>query len=250
MVYCFTKAGFSADVYLDNFYSADVPTWAPHAFQSLKDLLRELGHQTSPDKDCPPSTNMVCLGAEVNSEHFTLSVTATRVQDFLTELLFWSSREFYTLKQLKSLLRKLSFVATCVKPGRIFMSRLLNDLLAFPSTPSRLQVSADMQADIDWWLAFLPLFNGTFFIKPQQWEFDDLQFTTDASMTAGGATCLDECFTCGFPDDIVRVAQHITALELFTIVVAVKFWASKLHRCKFIVSCDNEAAVTVVNSGS
>ena len=49
--------------------------------------------------------------------------------------------------------------------------------------------------------------------------------------------------------DIVRSAQHINALELYTIVVAVKFWAPKLHLRKFIVSCDNEAAVTVVNSG-
>lgn len=162
-------------------------------------------------------------GGEVNSEHFTLSVTATRIQDLLTELLFWSLQEFYTLKQLKSLLGKLSFVAVCVKPGRIFMSCLLNNQRAFPSTRRGLQVCVDMQADIEWWLAFLPLFNGTSFIKPQHWEFDDLQFTTDASMTAGGATCLDECFTWEFPDDIVRTTEHITTLELFTIVVTVKF---------------------------
>ena len=173
VVYCFTKAGFFADVYLDDFHGADTPARAPQAFQNLKDLLHELGLQTSPDKDCPPSTNMVCLGVEVDSEHFTLSVTAARVQDLLTELAFWSSREFYTLKQLKSLLAKLSFVAacvkpgrifmsraTCIKPGRIFMSRLLNNLRAFhASTHAKLRVSADMQADIDWWLAFLPLFN-------------------------------------------------------------------------------------------
>ena len=241
--HCFTKAGFFADVYLDDFYGADTPARAPQAFQNLKDLLHELGLQTSPEKDCPPSTNMVCLGVEVDSEHFTLSVTATRVEDLLTELASWSSREFYTLKQLKSLLGKLSFVAACVKPGRIFISRLLNNLRVFDaSSRARLRVSADMQADIAWWLAFLPLFNGTSFIKPQQWECDDLQFTTDASMTAGGATCLDECLTCDFPDNIVRTAQHITALELFTIVVAVRFWVSKLHRRKFIASCDNEVA--------
>ena len=162
-------------------------------------------------------------GVEVNSEHYTLSVTATRIQDLLTELLFWSLQEFYTLKQFKSLLGKLSFVAACVKPGRIFMSCLLNNQRTFPSTRRGLQVCVDMQADIEWWLAFLPLFNGTSFIKPQHWEFDDLQFTTDASMTAGGATCLDECFTWEFPDDIVRTTEHITALELFTIVVTVKF---------------------------
>ena len=65
---------------------------------------------------------------EVDSEHLTLSVPEDRVQDLLAELSSWSSREFYTLKQLKSLLGKLSFVAACVKPGRIFMSRLLNSL--------------------------------------------------------------------------------------------------------------------------
>ena len=76
-----------------------------------------------------------------------------------------------------------------------------------------------------------------------------MQFTTDASLHAGGATCFNDCFTCEFSKDIVHSAQHITALELYTIVVAVKFWAHKLHQRKFIVSCDNEAAVTVVNSG-
>lgn len=43
--------------------------------------------------------------------------------------------------------------------------------------------------------------NGTTFIKPQHWEFDDLQFTTDASLHAGGVTCPKECFICPFPED-------------------------------------------------
>ena len=249
VVHCFTELGFFADVYLDDFYGADTTERASRVFQSLQDQLQELGLQTSPDNDCPPSTNMVCLGVEVDSEHFMLSVMETPVKDLLSELSSWSSREFYTLRQLQSLLGKLSFVTACVKPGRIFMSHLLNSLRVFPSTRVRLPVSADMKADIAWWLAFLPLFNGTSLIKPQQWEFDDLQFTTDASLHAGGATCLNECFTCEFPEDNVCSAEHITTLELYTIVVAVKFWASKFSLRKFLVSCDNEAGVSVVNSG-
>lgn len=134
VVHCFTELGFFADVYLNDFYSADTPERASLAFQTLQDLLHELGLQTSPDKDCPPSTNMVCLGVEVDSDHFMLSVTETRVKDLLSELSSWSSHESSTLKQLQSLLGKLSFVTACVKPGRIFMSRLLNSLRAFPST--------------------------------------------------------------------------------------------------------------------
>jgi len=61
----------------------------------------------SPDKDCPPSTNMVCLSVEVDSERLTLFVTEDQVQDLLAKLSSWSLREFYTLKQLKSLLEKL-----------------------------------------------------------------------------------------------------------------------------------------------
>ena len=107
-----------------------------------------------------------------------------------------------------------------------------------------------MKVDIAWWLEFLPVFNGVSLIKTNCWELANLHFTTDASLQAGGATCLDKCFTCHFPEQIVRSAGHITALELYTIVVAVKLWAPKLRQRKFIVSCDNEAAVTVVNSGS
>ena len=36
----------------------------------------------------------------------------------------------------------------------------------------------------------------------------------------------------------------------FTVIVAVKFWATALQHQRFLVSCDNEAAVTVINLGS
>ena len=86
-------------------------------FQSLKDLLHELGVQTSPHKDCPPSTNMVFLGVEVDLEHFTLSVTATNVQDLLTELVFWSSREFYTLIKAVEVYQKTYFHGRLCQSG-------------------------------------------------------------------------------------------------------------------------------------
>ena len=68
VVHCFMQLGFLADIYLDDFYGADLPAPASTAFTSLKQLLRELSLQTSPDKDSPPSTKMVCLGIDVNSE--------------------------------------------------------------------------------------------------------------------------------------------------------------------------------------
>ena len=67
VVHCFTQIGFLVDVYLDDFYGADLPARASTAFTSLKQLLQELCLQTSPDKDSPPSSKLVCLGIDVDS---------------------------------------------------------------------------------------------------------------------------------------------------------------------------------------
>ena len=192
---------------------------------------------------------MICLGIEVDTNTFCLRVPRERLDDLLLELQQWKTRTSYRLKELQSLLGKLSFVTACVKSGRIFMSRLLNNLRTFPASQRTAAVSQDMRSDIDWWLTFLPLFNGVSFIKSEVWSFDDFHFATDACLTGGGATCQDQCFSVVFPPNIVQEAADITALELFVVVVATRAWAPLLAHHRFIVSCDNEAAVTVINSG-
>ena len=51
-----------------------------------------------------------------------------------------------------------------------------------------------------------------------------------------------------FPDCISPSTLHIKALELFTIVVALKHWGLQLSGRKFIIACYNSAAVAVINS--
>ena len=102
----------------------------------------------------------------------------------------------------------------------------------------------------DWWVTFLPLFNGVSLIKLDVWSFDDFQFATDACLTGGGATWQDQCFSVVFPLNIVKEAVHITALEFFVeLFVVVRAWVPLLAHHRFIVSCDNDATVTVINSG-
>ena len=130
------------------------------------------------------------------------------------------------------------------------MPRLLNNLRSFSKSCSSCPISDDMHADISLWSTFLPLFNRVSLIKASSCEFSDLHFATDASLTGVAAICLDERFHFQFSPDILTSASHILSLELYTIVVAVQLWAPKLRHRKFIVSCHNQAAVTVINSGS
>ena len=69
-----TKLFFLVDVYLDDFYGAEIASCAQQAFDQLGDLFVTLGLDSSPEKDCPPATTMVCLGILVNTVTFTLEV--------------------------------------------------------------------------------------------------------------------------------------------------------------------------------
>jgi len=250
VIHILTQFGFTADVYLDDFYGAEESTRSTEAYNTLQSLFDQLGLQSSPEKDCFPSTNMVCLGIEVDTVNFSLSVPQERVDDLLQELATWKSKALYSVKNLQSLLGKLSFVTACVQSGRIFMSRLLNNLRAFPSSQRNIAVTQAMKADIDWWLTFLPQFNGTSIIKSPTWNYEDLHFTTDSCLQGGGATCLDQCMQFRLPQEVINDAKHISAMELYVIVVAARVWASVLAHRRVLVSCDNQAAVITINSGA
>ena len=209
-----------------------------------------LGFASSPEKDSPPTFEMVCLGILVNTKDFTLRVPESRLRELSDELHLWLSRVRFTVKELQSLLGELSFVTACVHASRIFLSRLLNPLRSFPSNAKSQLVTLEMRHDLAWWQTFLPLYNGVSVIKPADWSFADFRFTTDACLTRGGATFLDKCLTFPFPDFFLHAASHISALELLTVIVAVKFWPTALQHQRFLVSRDNEAAVTVINSVS
>lgn len=252
VVHIFTGQGFSADVYLDDFYGAEYPSLASQAFSQLGQLFQQLGLDSSPEKDTPPSTSMICLGISVDTEAFTLEVPASRLEDLRAELIIWKQSSSFTKRQLQSLLGKLSFVTACVKPGRIFMARLLQCLreCKHHAASHRYPISATMLLDIQWWFEFLPRYNRISLIKPSLWDFEGLNFSTDACLQGGGATCQTQCISFVFPDCISLQSLHINALELFTIVVALKHWAPQLQGRKFIVACDNSAAVTVISSNA
>ena len=186
---------------------------------------------------------MICLGILVDTEKMLFEVPADCLSDLKTELLQWTQFSTFTRRQLQSLLGKLSFVTACVRPGRIFMSRLLNRLCSLPSKPSRFPVTSDMLSDIDWWLTFVPHFNGSAMIALHPRDFHDVLFTCDSSLHRGGATCFDECTSFAFSRDIKELALHINVLEVFVLVMAVKIWAPKLAGSRFQISCDNDAAV-------
>ena len=123
VVHIFPKQGFLADVYLDDFYGAEYPFLAASAFSQLSQLFHQLGLDSAPDRDSPPSTSMICPTVA-----FPLEVPTISLMDLQAALTTCQAASFFTKKQLQSLFGKLSFLTACVKPGIIFMAQLLNSL--------------------------------------------------------------------------------------------------------------------------
>ena len=64
----------------------------------------------------------------------TLEVTPERVVEISLLVQSWLRKKKASLKGLQSLLGKLHFISACVRPGRVFVNRLLSWLrTAFPA---------------------------------------------------------------------------------------------------------------------
>ena len=168
----------------------------------------------------------------------------------------WFRKKKASLKELQSLLGKLHFISACVRPGRIFVSRLLNLLhSAFPcnNTGNRnwifRKIPSEVLKDLQWWHFYLKTYNGITMMSINEWSNPAEHFSCDASLEGLGAINSDQYFHAVFPSFIQDLHLHINSLELLTIVVSLKMWGKNAMGKKIVVYFDNEASVTVLNTG-
>ena len=104
------------------------------------------------------------------------------------------TQEKASLRDLQSLLGKFHFVSTCVRPGRLFVSRLLNWLRqAFPSNTVgsgykiNRRIPKDAKKDLLWWPKFLPGYNGVSIMSLENWSSPDEDLSSDTCLDGFGA---------------------------------------------------------------
>ena len=119
------KFGIDVLNYLDDLALAETKKNAHFAFYTLQKVLEKCGIEKAKSKASPPSNIMSFLGILFNTITMTMEITPERLLELKVLLSFWLSKETATLKEVQSLLGKLNFVAACVRPGRIFVSRMI-----------------------------------------------------------------------------------------------------------------------------
>ena len=111
-----------------------------------------------------------------------------------------------------------------------------------------MNLNAEFCKDIRWWCRFLRIYNGVSMINTASWSLPGEVFATDACLTGCGGLCVDQYFHSVFPDFILSQHLDINCLELLTFIVALKLWGPHWKGLHLTVRCNNEVAVTVLNT--
>lgn len=78
------------------------------------------------------------------------------------------------IKNIQSLLGKLNFVAACVRPGRIFISRMIQWLKSlYKLHTGEHIIPTCVKKDLLWWDNFLHIYNGVSLMITEEWSEPD-----------------------------------------------------------------------------
>ena len=189
--------------------------------------------QEASDKLCPPSTCMEFIGITFDTVTSTISIPANKIAEIMALVRTWQGRSCATKHQLQSLLGKLHHVSKCVKPARLFVSRMLDTLRSVPDR-GRVALNADFQRDLQWFANFLPTYNGRNMMQYVGLSTMDLILEVDACLTGIGGIFHNEFYFTPIPTDIPLCQYHITHLEFLNILIALKleatfYWPPRLR---------------------
>ena len=241
--YIMRNRGFDIINYIDDFLGFGTPTVAKNAFNTLHDLMSQLGLAISQKKLVPPTTKAICLGIQIDTVAGTVSIPQDKLQQVKNVVTEWKTKKVCSKKQLQSLLGLLLYIHKCVKPARCFLNRML-EVLRNAKNPQKIYLTPEFMRDIRWFSKFLPLYNGISMYghKPVNQVLE-----LDACLTGLGGRWQNQVYHLSIP--LGYRSMSIVHLEMVNILVAVRLFAKQWQGVKLLVKCDNEAVVKVLQSG-
>lgn len=243
------KKGFKIVAYLDDFFVVGATrAECQQAFTTLLSLLRKLGFYISYNKLVCPTTCLVYLGIQIDTELMTIALPADKLGQLQDTIQQFSQRKRASRKQLQSLAGKLSWACQAIKGGRSFLRRILDMLAQLKHATNKVLLSQDFRLDLKWWQDFLSLFNGTMPIRNQK-PIIDVQ--VDACCSASGIYFRGDWQYLPFKHDYPTASSwHINYKELLSVLFAARRWGHLWANSRVIIHTDSQVAKAILNKGT
>ena len=229
--------------YIDDYVGIGVPSIASALYAALIELINELGITISQKKLVPSLMQVMCLGLLIDTVNGTISIPLDKLCDVMSNVRQWFLRDFASKHELQSILGLFLYIHKCVKPGRIFLNRML-DLLRFAHRRQKVMLTPDFKRDLRWYTKFVPVYNG---VSLYDHRPINVTLELEACLTSLGGRSGN--FFYHLPIAKGYRNWSIVYLEMVNILLAVRLfnhqWASK----KVLIHCDNAAVMSVLKSG-
>ena len=235
--------------YLDDFLICAPDTELCHEWmEKFVSIFIDIGVPIADDKTVGPSTKITYLGIEIDTTSQCIRLPKEKYSALLVLLKDWQDRKKCKKRELLSLVGSLSFAAKVVKPGRIFLRRLIDLSASVHKLNHHISLNSEARSDIKWWLDFLPKWNGVSFFQENLTSAKSLHLFTDASNIGMGGVFNHKWFACTWPEHFL--SHDINFKEIFAIFSAISAWAKLLENKQILVHCDNLNIVTVWKTGT
>ena len=247
-----TKYGIVTIIhYADDFFlvSGQNQNIAQQQLHTVCQAFQEMDIPLATEKIIGPVKKITYLGIEINSEDFTIEITEERYKEIMATLQQWLHKKSCTKQELLSLIGKLSFVCKVVRPGRIFLRRLITLSTTVHKLHHHINLNKAALADIEWWFSFLPSWNKKSII-PETLRIlsSDIKLFTDASDLGFGAILGKEWIQA--PWDRKTKTYSIDYRELFAIVAAAVTWGYRWGGKRIVFITDNLPITQIWVTGS
>ena len=237
--------------YSDDFFLVSTSNLnkAKSDLSTVKSAFKHLNIPIAENKLEGPQTSITYLGILIDSSDFTICIPHDKYLELSTLLPTWLNRKNCTKKELLSLIGKLSFVCKVVRPGRMFLRRLISLSTTAKLLHHHISLNSNARADIQWWVNNMPHFNRKSII-PESFILTsrDIRLYTDASNMGFGAIYNNNWIQSRWPHHFERFS--IDFKELFAIFAACVTWGPCWSGKRICFFTDNKPITEIWDSGS
>ena len=181
----------------------------------ILDVFSRLGVPIAEDKLKGPSQCITFLGIEIDSLAMVCRLPSDKLSALSFLLCLWQDRRKCTKRELLSLIGSLSFACKVIKPGRIFLRRLINLSTKVSKLSHHLDISSSVRADLAMWSCLLKSWNGVEVFQTMPLTSVDLNLYLDPSFHDFGCFFNGSWCSLRWPRDIA--SHHISVLEMFAV---------------------------------
>ena len=153
-----------------------------HNINKMVEVCREMGFMVNPSKVTSPSSITYFLGIDIDSHEGVACIDPEHLQAIIHELSSFHQAKSAMKHEILSLIGKLHFVCRVCPPGRAFLWQMIETSKKAWYLHHHIKLNMEFWDDIEWWLTYLPSWNGVSFHYDADWaSTPDMELFTDAS---------------------------------------------------------------------